>query len=66
MPEVRLSAAMAPPAAAPPTTTGTHAVNCVISVADMMNVAAIFLVFKCIADSLNWKINIEVEIYFCE
>ena len=31
MPEVRLSAAITPPAAAPPMMTGTQAVSCVLS-----------------------------------
>jgi hypothetical protein len=43
MPEVRLSAAIAPPAAAPPTTTGTQAVICEISAADKISLSAVCL-----------------------
>ena len=48
MPEVRLSAAIAPPAAAPPTTTGTQAVICEIRAADKM----ILVRFVCCLNSL--------------
>ena len=42
MPLVRLSAAMAPPAAAPPTTAGTQAINCVDKIAAAISLAIVF------------------------